>query len=175
MNGIFRFRITYQIIKDYKKITLVLTLLFMGMAVMYSGVYPAFAGEIKSTIINNQDEKNCNCEVKSEYKQVIAERLMTKLKININSIFLKLSKVPEVKEEFEELLDVINSDRPICDLVLQINASIRSKIQDLNDLIIQYRFHPIRGRIYLGYTLILLTINIYIIPLWFLSDCGDWP
>ena len=42
MNGLFRFRITYQIIKDYQKITLILTLLFMGMAVMYAGVYPAF-------------------------------------------------------------------------------------------------------------------------------------
>ena len=42
MNGLLRFRIAFQTIKDYWRITLILTLLFMGMAVMYSGMYPAF-------------------------------------------------------------------------------------------------------------------------------------
>jgi len=35
-------RIAIQTMKDYSKITLILTLLFTGMAVMYSGMYPAF-------------------------------------------------------------------------------------------------------------------------------------
>jgi len=42
MNGLLRFRIAFQTIKDYWRITLILTLLFMGMAAMYSGMYPAF-------------------------------------------------------------------------------------------------------------------------------------
>ena len=153
-----------------KTLALVIIVLFIGI-----GFYPAFAVEINSTINNNQDKENCGCAVKNDYKPVIAERLMTKLKININSIFLKLSGVPEVKEEFEELLDALNSDRPICDLILQINESISQKQQDVWDLVNKYKYNPIRGRIYLGHMLILLTINIYLVPLWFLSDCGDWP
>ena len=39
---IFRFRITIQTIKDYWKSTLILTLLFSGMAALYAGMFPAF-------------------------------------------------------------------------------------------------------------------------------------
>ena len=42
MSDIFRFRIALQTIKDYKKTTIILTLLFMAMAAMYSGMFPAF-------------------------------------------------------------------------------------------------------------------------------------
>jgi ABC-2 type transport system permease protein len=42
MNDIFRFRIAFQTIKDYKKTTIILTLLFMAMAAMYCGMFPAF-------------------------------------------------------------------------------------------------------------------------------------
>lgn len=39
---ILRLRITIQTIKDYWKPTLILTLLFSGMAALYAGMYPAF-------------------------------------------------------------------------------------------------------------------------------------
>jgi len=39
---ILRLRITIQTIKDYWKSTLILTLLFSGMAALYAGMYPAF-------------------------------------------------------------------------------------------------------------------------------------
>ncbi len=42
MNDIFRFKIAFQTLKDYKKTTIILTLLFMAMAAMYSGMFPAF-------------------------------------------------------------------------------------------------------------------------------------
>lgn len=42
MSDLFSFRITIQTIKDYWKTTIILSLLFMGMAAMYSGMYPAF-------------------------------------------------------------------------------------------------------------------------------------
>ena len=155
-----------------KKEILITGIIFLFIGV---GIQPAFAVEITNNRPSSEDIEDCGCEVESEYKQDIVERLIAKLRVYINKIILKVSGVLEVDEEFKELLDAFNSDQPICDLVLQINASIRSKIQDLNDLLIQHRFHPIRGRIYLCYTLILLIINIYIIPLWFLSDCGDWP
>jgi len=42
MSEWFSFRIAIQTVKDYWKTTLILSLLFMGMAAMYSGMYPAF-------------------------------------------------------------------------------------------------------------------------------------
>jgi len=42
LRRIFRLKITIQTIKDYWKITLILTLLFMGMTAMYAGMFPAF-------------------------------------------------------------------------------------------------------------------------------------
>ena len=151
-----------------KTLALGIIVLFIG-----AGVYPVFAVEIKSTM--NKNDEDCGCDVKSEYKQVIAERLIARLKNYINRIFLQASVASEFEEEFNELLDAFNSDRPICNLVLQIYKSISQKQQDVYELLNQYKYNPIRGRIYLCYMLILLSINIYLIPLWFLSDCGDWP
>ena len=42
MSDWFSFRIAFQTMREYWKITLILTLLFTGMAVMYAGMYPAF-------------------------------------------------------------------------------------------------------------------------------------
>ena len=42
MNGIFRFKIAIQTIKDHWKITLIVTMLFMAMATMYAGMFPQF-------------------------------------------------------------------------------------------------------------------------------------
>ena len=42
MEDIFRFRIAIQTMLDYKKTTIILTLLFMAIAVMYCGMFPAF-------------------------------------------------------------------------------------------------------------------------------------
>ena len=42
LRQILRLRIAVQTIKDYLKSTLILTLLFSGMAAMYAGMYPAF-------------------------------------------------------------------------------------------------------------------------------------
>jgi len=42
MNDIFRFRIAMQIIKDYKKTTIILSILFMILVAMYAGMYPSF-------------------------------------------------------------------------------------------------------------------------------------
>ncbi len=42
MSSLFNFQMTVQTIKDNFKITLIVTLLFMGMAAMYAGMYPTF-------------------------------------------------------------------------------------------------------------------------------------
>ena len=39
---ILRFRIMFQTVKDYLKSTLILALLFSGMAALYAGMFPAF-------------------------------------------------------------------------------------------------------------------------------------
>ena len=42
MNDVFHFRIAIQTIKDNLRTTLIVTFLFMGMAAMYSAMYPSF-------------------------------------------------------------------------------------------------------------------------------------
>ena len=42
MNEIFRLRIAIQTIKDNWKTTLIIALLFIAMAAMYTGMYPSF-------------------------------------------------------------------------------------------------------------------------------------
>ena len=46
MNDIFRFKIAIQTIKNYKKTTIVISLLFMVIAVGYAGMFPAFEESI---------------------------------------------------------------------------------------------------------------------------------
>ena len=42
LDRILRLKIAFQTIKDYWKVTIILTILFMGMTAMYAGMYPAF-------------------------------------------------------------------------------------------------------------------------------------
>jgi len=46
MNDIFRFKIAIQTIKNYKKTTIILSLLFMVIAAGYGGMFPAFEESI---------------------------------------------------------------------------------------------------------------------------------
>jgi hypothetical protein len=151
--------------------------LILGLIVLFigAGIYTAFAVEINSTMINNQSEEDYCCEAKSDYKQVIAERLIAKLKIFINRILLKVSGIPEIEEEFKDILDAFNSDKSICDLVMQINASISPRINDLLDLIPQYTFKYIQSRILMTKLLFLIWIKGDLVILWSWSECGDWP
>jgi len=47
MNNHFRFKVALQTMKDHLRITIILTVLFMAIAVMYSVVYPAFKDIMK--------------------------------------------------------------------------------------------------------------------------------
>jgi ABC-2 type transport system permease protein len=51
MNNVFRFKIAIQTIKNHWKTTIIITLLFMIMAVGYAGMFPAF----KESIIDMMD------------------------------------------------------------------------------------------------------------------------
>jgi ABC-2 type transport system permease protein len=50
LKRIFRLRIAFQTIKDYSKITIILSLLFIAMAIMYGGMYPAFEESLSEII-----------------------------------------------------------------------------------------------------------------------------
>jgi len=47
MNDAFRFKIAIQTIKDYKKTTIILMLLFIVMASMYAGMFPSFKASLE--------------------------------------------------------------------------------------------------------------------------------
>jgi len=46
LNRIFRLRMSYQIMKENLRLTIILTLLFMGMVAMYAGMYPQFQNSL---------------------------------------------------------------------------------------------------------------------------------
>ena len=56
IRDIFRFKIAIQTIKDYSKITIILTLLFMAMAAMYAGMYPAFKDTLTEMVEGGMSE-----------------------------------------------------------------------------------------------------------------------
>jgi beta-exotoxin I transport system permease protein len=47
-NNMSHLRIAFQTIKDYWKMSMILTLIFMGIVAMYSGVYPVFKDNLQS-------------------------------------------------------------------------------------------------------------------------------
>ncbi len=53
MNDIFRFKIAIQTMKNHWKTTIIVTLLFMVMAVMYAGMFPSFEESIVDMMDSN--------------------------------------------------------------------------------------------------------------------------
>lgn len=53
MNDIFRFKIAIQTIKNFKRTTIILSLLFMVIAVGYAGMFPAFEESIVDMMDSN--------------------------------------------------------------------------------------------------------------------------
>ena len=47
---ILRLKIAYQTVKDYWKITIIVTLLFIGMTSLYAGMFPAFKDMLKNMV-----------------------------------------------------------------------------------------------------------------------------
>ena len=50
MDGWLRLRIAFQTMKDAKKTTIIVTFLFMGMAAMYCGMFPAFKNVLEDML-----------------------------------------------------------------------------------------------------------------------------
>ena len=55
MNDIFRFKIAIQTIKNYKRTTIILSLLFMVIAVGYAGMFPTFEESIIEMMDSDSD------------------------------------------------------------------------------------------------------------------------
>ena len=99
---------------------LVLSVIVLFISV---GVQPVFAGEsITSTL--DKEEDCIECQVSDGFSLLRAKILLFKVKVVTNFILSsRLGKIPEIKEDCQEILDVINSDKPlggglICNYVL---------------------------------------------------------
>ena len=58
LKGILRFKIAYQTMLDHWKATLILTILFGGMAAMYGGMYPSFKDTMPDLIEGMSEAMN---------------------------------------------------------------------------------------------------------------------
>ena len=68
---------------------------------------------------------------------------------------------------------VDSSGKPICDKLEQMMESNAKKMDEVAELIEQYKNNPIRGRLYLYYMLILLTKDVYLNIMWAWFNCFD--
>lgn len=71
-----------------------------------------------------------------------------------------------------DCLDVTNSDRPICDKIQQWINTFNQKIEEIGELIEQYKYNPILGRLYALQALFLMGRVIHFTSYWFLLDCN---
>ncbi len=107
-------------IKMKKCIVIGIILLFIGV-----GFQPVFAEE--SLPITLKREEDCfKCQVSDEYNLLKVKLLMYKVRVIVNIVLLsKLGKIPEIKENCQEILDVINSENslgesPICNVLFPL-------------------------------------------------------
>jgi len=104
--------------------------LFIGV-----GIHPAFAIETKSHLFNNQGEKDCNCQVDNNLLHIKLNRMLIKLEIYSKILSVSFKYNPEVVEECEEILDVVNLNRlsrfPFICKFLEFLSVRLIKIEDL--------------------------------------------
>ena len=86
----------------------------------------------------------------------------------------------EIKKEEESNLDedcncsdVANSDRPICDKIQQWINTFNQKIEEIGELLEQYKYNPILSRLYALQALFLMGRVIHFTSYWFLLDCNS--
>ena len=87
-------------------------ILVVGIIVLFigAGIHPAFAVDTKKSIVNKASEEDCCCVDVSATDLVKVERLLDRVEV-YSKLLLVLSKYnPEIQEEIEELLDLINPD-----------------------------------------------------------------
>ena len=102
-------------------------------------------GTMGITITRNRD---CGYNSVSNTDLIKVERLLNRVEV-YSKLLLVLSRCnPEIQEEIEELLDIINSDSLwdfpiICDILESIGNQIQDMLDYLNDLISKFQDNPI--------------------------------
>ena len=77
-------------------------LLFIGISIQ-----PAFAVNIRHSIVNNVIEGDCNCKEVTNADIVIVERWLDRVEVYSKLLLVLNKNNPEIKEKCEELLEII--------------------------------------------------------------------
>jgi len=114
---------------------LVVGIIFLFIGV---GVYPAFAEDTKQSIVNNQSEDDCGCQVVNRYNLFRVKLLLVRLEVYINIILLRFGYIPEVAEKCQEILtklNILSDDWPyyICKILYSINNLILETMAIFSD------------------------------------------
>ena len=124
--------------------------LFIGI-----GVQPAFAVEITNIRQSSDDIDDCNCKVADNYKLEKYKNQIGKLE-SYSKLLLSLSKNnPEVKVQYQELLNDIDlfeeiyddlensysvNGRPICDKLCDMYWTFNHRGSDYGELGVHYQY-----------------------------------
>ena len=78
------------------------------------GVKPVFANEVSISTTSDSDENCIECQESDGISLLKAKILLFRAKVVTNVILSsKLGEIPEIKEDCQEISDVINSDKPL--------------------------------------------------------------
>lgn len=104
-----------------KKIIVIATiLLFLGLAVKpITSLETIRNNSIKSVkeVSVSSGEIDCDCEVVDNEYPVFVEQKLHKIEVMVRLLSIRYGDIPEVKEKCNEILELLDSDRPLCDLL----------------------------------------------------------
>jgi hypothetical protein len=159
-------------------------IIIIGIICLFVGLcfQPALAIEPKLSSDNIEDVEDCDCQEVDRINPLTAELLLSKLKVSSNNLLSRFEHIPEVEENFQELMDVINSyeqsdGRPICDFLyeLLINFAYWSNYYLGKADECRENGQSILMGIYLYLGLFYYGLQIPIAGVFFLLDCYEFP
>jgi hypothetical protein len=148
-------------------------ILAVGIIVLLMGVSVSSGFTVNSnpSIKVNQRGKCSECNKISDSDLIRLERLLNRGEV-YSKLLLVLSRYnPEIKEKCEELLDVINSDRPwdfpiICIILESTWNQLLDLGKIISDIITKSKDNPIfNGIIYFFFMLVWLPITLFVLTL----------
>ena len=101
-------------------------LLIIGIIALFIsiGFQPVFANELPISTTSDSEEDCIECQASDGISLLRAKILLFRVRVVTNVILSsRFGEIPEIKEDCQEILDVINSDKPlggglICNYVL---------------------------------------------------------
>ncbi len=176
-----------KILNSVVKMKMLNKILVMGITILFIGVgiYPAFAVDNKTSVVNQQNEENCGCEVVSKSDLIKVKRLLNRLEV-YSKLLLVLSKNhPELVETSEELTNKITilngmykglkanpllpDNLAICIylfIIYKFSSPIKKIFQDIYENIQKYP--------YLYYYLFDIVLNLYSIFYFIVDEAIFW-